>query len=193
MSGLSSSNDLATNGVNGRTGSKTWCKCECCALIETSIEGVCCLEIPEICKPRFWSTSCLNVCRLDPHFVLQYSWQENFISYLISTQLWSLANQNKSFLSPQTLGFSFSVKHFTGVFFTRDVFLWVHFFKRVSDWIQGFLYYWKRISYHLNRQMYSFTGVQERFKWWRTLWDTFSWTLGLISFWVSQKGCFWIF
>ena len=69
VSDLASSNDLATNDVYGRTGCKTWCKCECCALMKTSI-GVCCLEIPEICKPRFLNTLCLNVCRSDPHFVL---------------------------------------------------------------------------------------------------------------------------
>ena len=136
MSGVASSNDLATNGVNGRTGSKIWCKCECCALMETSIEGVCCLEIPEICKLRFWITSCLNVCRLDPHFVLQYSWQENFISYLISTQLWSLANQSKRFLSPQTSGFSFSVKHFTNVFLYKRCFFVSAFFQK-SIWLDS--------------------------------------------------------
>ena len=55
---------------NGKIGNKTWCKCECCALIETSIEGVCCLEIPEICTTRFSSTSFFNVCRSDPFFVI---------------------------------------------------------------------------------------------------------------------------
>ena len=71
MSHLTSSNDVAShNGVNGRIGYKTWCKCECCAPMETRIEGVCCLEISEICEPRFSSTSCLNVSRLDPHFEL---------------------------------------------------------------------------------------------------------------------------
>ena len=70
MSNLASCNDVATNSVNGKIGYKTWCKCECFAPVETSIEGVCCLEIPEISKPRFSSTSCSNVCRLDPHFEL---------------------------------------------------------------------------------------------------------------------------
>ena len=70
VSDLASSNDVATNGVYGRTGNKTWCKYECCTPMETSIESACCLEIPEICKPRFLSISCLNVCRSDPHFVL---------------------------------------------------------------------------------------------------------------------------
>ena len=49
---------------------KTCCKCECCGPMENSIEGVCCLEFTEICKPRFLSTSCLNVCRLDPDFMI---------------------------------------------------------------------------------------------------------------------------
>ena len=40
MSDLVTSNDVATNGVNGRIGNKTWCKYECCAPMETSIEGV---------------------------------------------------------------------------------------------------------------------------------------------------------
>ena len=70
VSDLASSNDVATNGVNGRIVKKTWCKCKCFAPKETSIEGVCCLEVPEICKKRFLSTSCLNVCRPDPHFML---------------------------------------------------------------------------------------------------------------------------
>ena len=81
--------------------------------LETSIEGSCCLEIPVICKPRFSGTWCLNVCRSDPHFVLWYYRWENFVSYLISTQCLSLANQNKSFLSLQTWGLSFSVEYFT--------------------------------------------------------------------------------
>ena len=70
MSDLASSNDVAIYDVNGRIDNKTWCKCECCALMETSIEGVCCLEIPEISKPRFSSTSCLNVCMSDPYFTI---------------------------------------------------------------------------------------------------------------------------
>ena len=35
---------------------KTWCKCECWTPMETSIGGICCLEISEICKPRFSAT-----------------------------------------------------------------------------------------------------------------------------------------
>ena len=53
MSDLAKRNHGTTNGVNGRIGNKTWCKCECCALMETSIEGACCLEITEICKRKF--------------------------------------------------------------------------------------------------------------------------------------------
>ena len=132
MSDLASSNDVATNGVNGRIGYKTWCKCECCAPMETSIEGVCCLEISEICKPRFSSTSSLNVCSLDPHFELWYSRWENVVSYLISTQCWSLANQNKSFIAFQTSWLSFSVKHFTLLmrYFSKRCFFGCTFFQK---------------------------------------------------------------
>ena len=56
LSDLASSNDVAANGAYGRTGNKNWWKSECCAPLETGIEGVCCLEIPEICTPRFLST-----------------------------------------------------------------------------------------------------------------------------------------
>ena len=126
MSGLARNNDVAINGVNGgttRIGNKTWCKCECCVPVETSVEGVCWLEITEICKRRF--SSCLNVCRSDPHFVSWCSRRENFISYLISIQCWSLANQNKSFLSLQTSWLSVFCKTFYLInhifFFIRDV------------------------------------------------------------------------
>ena len=40
MSDLLSSNNIATNDVDGRIGNKTWCKCECCAPMQTSIESV---------------------------------------------------------------------------------------------------------------------------------------------------------
>ena len=93
VSGLTSSNGVATNGVDGRICNKTWC--EYCAPMETSIKCVCWLEIPEISKPRLSSIWCLYVCRLDPRFALGYSRRENFVSYLISTQCWSLANQKK--------------------------------------------------------------------------------------------------
>ena len=53
MSDLVSSINAATNDVDGRIGKKTWCKYECCAPMETSIENVCCLEIPEICNQDF--------------------------------------------------------------------------------------------------------------------------------------------
>ena len=69
MSGLVNSSNAATNDVDGRTGNKTWCKCECCVPVETSIESVCCLEIPEVCKSRFPGTLCLYVCRSDTHFI----------------------------------------------------------------------------------------------------------------------------
>ena len=45
MSDVASSSNAATNDVDGRIGNKTWCKCECCAPMETSIESICCLEI----------------------------------------------------------------------------------------------------------------------------------------------------
>ena len=136
MRDLASSNDVATNGVNARIDNKTWSKCECCAPMETSIEGICCLEIPEIRKPKFSSASCLNVCGSDPHFVLWDSSRENFVSYLISTQCWSLANQNISFLSLRTLRLSFSVKHFNLLlnqifFFITNVFVRVFFQKSI--------------------------------------------------------------
>ena len=51
MSDLANSSKAATNDVDGRIGNKTWCKCECCAPMETNIESACCLEILEICKP----------------------------------------------------------------------------------------------------------------------------------------------
>ena len=109
--------------------------------METSIEDVCCLEIPEICKPRFSSTWCLYVCRLESHFAQLYSSRENFISYLNSTQCWSLANQNKSFLSLQTLQLSFSVKYFTilirSFFIYKIFFLWAYFLKRTFNSIRG--------------------------------------------------------
>ena len=60
LNDLASCNDVAINGVNGRTGNT-----KPGAPMETSIEGVCCLEIPEIYKPRFSSSPSLNVCRSD--------------------------------------------------------------------------------------------------------------------------------
>ena len=87
MSDLGSTNAAATNDVDGRIGNKTWCKWGCCAPMETSIESVCCLEIPEICRTRFSGTLCLYVCRSDPHFMLRYSIREKSINYLISTHI----------------------------------------------------------------------------------------------------------
>ena len=116
VSDLASSNDVDRNVVIGRIGNKNWCKCGCCALMDTSIEGVCFLETPEIWKRRFSSTSCSYVFLSDLHIVVWYSRRKNFFSYLNSTQCWSLANQNKRFLSLQTLQLSFSVKHFTILF-----------------------------------------------------------------------------
>ena len=87
MSDLANSSNAATNDVDGRIGNKIWCKCECCTPLETSIESVCCLEIPEICKPGFLGTLCLYVCRSDPHFIPRYSTREKSINYLISTHI----------------------------------------------------------------------------------------------------------
>ena len=121
--------ELATNG---------W-KCKYCPPMETSIEGVCFLEMPDICQPRFSSTSCLIVCGSDPHFLLWYSTRENFIWFPPNVDL--LASQNKSFRPLQTLWLSFSVKHFTllirSICLQEMFFLWAYFFKRASDWIQG--------------------------------------------------------
>ena len=142
VSDLASRNDVATNGVNGRIVNKTWCKCEWCAPMETSTEGVCCLEITGICKRRLSSrfASCLNVCRSDSHFVLWYSRRENFLSYLISIQCWSSANQDKSFLSLQTSWLMVFCKPFYLInhifFFIRDVFFVSAFFQK-SIWLDS--------------------------------------------------------
>ena len=85
VSDLASNNDAATIGMDGRIDNKTWWKCKCCASMETSTKGSCCLEIVEICKPKFSSALCSNVSKSDPDFVLWYSMRENFVSYLIST------------------------------------------------------------------------------------------------------------
>ena len=111
LSDLANSSNAATNDVDGRIGNKTWCKCECSAPMETNIESVCCLEIPKICKPRFSGTLCLHICRSDPHFIPRYSMQKKSINYLISTHIWSLLNQNKSFISIKTS--LYFCKHFT--------------------------------------------------------------------------------
>ena len=155
MSDLANSNAV-TNDVDGRIGNKTWCKCECCAPMETMIESVFCLEIPETCKPRFLGTLCLYVCRSD-HFIPRYSMREKSINYLISTHIWSLSNQNQSFLSIQ----SYSFKHFT-LLITSSRYrcclgvivccLFLFFFEKSKDSIQVVRYYWKVISYCLNLQ-----------------------------------------
>ena len=130
MSDLANSSNAATNDVDGRIGNKTWCKCECCAPMETMIESVFCLEIPETCKPRFLGTLCLYVCRSD-HFIPRYSMREKSINYLISTHIWSLPNQNKSFILIQTSLYFF--KHFT-LLITSSLYkrccLGIYFFKR---------------------------------------------------------------
>ena len=110
--------------------------------------------------------------------------------------VWSLANQNKSFLSLQTSQLSFSVKHFTLSIrrFSKEMFFERIFFKGASDWIQG-VRLLKSNTYRQNRQKYPFTGAQEPIKWWRTIRERFAWNLkkylGLVSFWAPLKGCFW--
>ena len=69
MTDLANSSNAATNDVDRRIGNKILCKCECCAPLVTSTESVCCLEIPEICKPGFLGMLCLYVCRSDPHIL----------------------------------------------------------------------------------------------------------------------------
>ena len=53
---------------------KAWFKFEDWVPMVTSIGSDCCLEIPEITKPRVSGTLCLYVWRSDPHFMLRYSW-----------------------------------------------------------------------------------------------------------------------
>ena len=165
MSDLTSSSNAATNDVDGRIGNKTWCKYECCAPMETSIESVCCLEIPEICKPRFSGTLCLYICISDPHFILRYFMLEKSINCLISTQIWSLPNQNKSFISIQTSSYFF--KHFTllimSFLYERCCFGSI-FFQKSKDLIQGVCYCWKVICYCQNLQKQPSIGAQKAFK-----------------------------
>ena len=79
MSDLANSSNAATNDEDGSIGNKTWCKCGCCAPMETSIESVCCLEISEICKLRSSVTLCLHVCRsYDIHILFHdILWEKN--------------------------------------------------------------------------------------------------------------------
>ena len=203
VSDLDSSNDVATNGVNGRIGNKSWCKCECCTCtsMDTVVEGVCFLEIPEICKSIFSSTLCFYVCRSYSHFVLWYSRGKNFVGYLNSTQFWCLANQNKSFSITSNFAIIVFCKTFYYISqmfcFIRDVFLWVSFFKMVFNLIQGFCYYWKARSYRQYCQKL-FTGVLEPFKNGGKIYEIhflgiLKTYLGLVSFLSTLKGCFWIF
>ena len=102
MSDLASSSYAGTNDVDGRIANKTWCKRECCASMETG------MEISEICKPRFSGTLYLHICRSDPHFILRYSMQEKSINHLISAQIRSLPNQEKTFILIKTSSFFFN-------------------------------------------------------------------------------------
>ena len=163
MSDLANSNAV-TNDVDGRIGNKTWCKCEFCAPMETMIESVFCLKIPETCKPRFLGTLCLYVCRSD-HFITRYSMREKSINYLISTHIWSLPNQNKSFILIQTSSNFF--KHFTLLITSslckRCCFGSI-FFQKSKNSILGVCYYWKVISYCQNLQKQPSTSTQKAFK-----------------------------
>ena len=165
VSDLANSSHAATNDVNGRIGNKTYCKCECCAPMETCIESICCLEIPEIYKPRFSGMLCLYVCRSDPHFIPWYSMGEKSINYSISTHIWSLPNQNKSFILIQTSSNFF--KHFTLLITSslckRCCFGSI-FFQKSKNSILGVCYYWKVISYCQNLQKQPSTSTQKAFK-----------------------------
>ena len=132
--------------------------------------------------------------------MLWYSRWKNFLSYLISNQCWSLANQNKSFLSLQTSRVTFSVKHFTLLlnqifFFIRGgVFLWAYLFKRASDWIQVVRGYWKAISYHLIARIIHSQVIKNLLNggelyeiYFLGIWKKY---LGLVSFWEPLKTCF---
>ena len=138
---------------------------ECCAPRKTSTESVCCLEIPEICKPRFSGTLCLYICRPDLYFILRYSVREKSISYLISTHIWSLLNRKKIFVLIQTLSYFF--KHFTLIItsslYNRCCF-WSTFFQKRKDSIQGVRHYWKVIYYCQDLQKHPSTGAQKAFK-----------------------------
>ena len=112
---LARSTDLATNGVNGRIDNKTWCKCEWCAPMGTIREGVYCLEIPDICKPRFLSTSCLYVYRSDPHFVSWYSDLKKHLGLIfLSTFERELPNIPET-SSSLLWSFIFSISHFSSL------------------------------------------------------------------------------
>ena len=153
MSDFANSSKAATNDVDGRIGNKTWCNCECCAPMETNIESVCCLEILEICKPRFSGTLCLYVCRSYPHFIPRYSMPEKSINYLISTHIWSLPNQNESFISIQASSYFF--KHFPLLIMSspyKRCCFGSKFFQKSKDSIQAVRYYCKVISYCQNLQ-----------------------------------------
>ena len=122
-------------------------------------------RIPEICKPRFSGTLCLYVCSSDPHFIPRYSMREKSINYLISTHIWSLPNQGKSFILIQTSSYIF--KHFTllmtSSLYKRCCFGSI-FFQKNKDSIQGVRYYWKVISYCQYLQKQSSAGAQKAFK-----------------------------
>ena len=107
-----------------------------------------------IIKPRFSGPLCLYICRSNPHFILRYSMLEKSINYLISTHIWSLPNQNKSFISIQTSSYFF--KHFTllitSFIYNRCCFGSI-FFQKSKD-----------SKYCQNLQKQSSAGAQKAFK-----------------------------
>ena len=138
---------------------------ECCAPRKTSTESVCCLEIPEICKPRFSGMLCLYVCISDPHFIPWCSKGEKSINYLIATHIWSLPNQNKSFILIQTSSYHFKLFTLliTSSLYQRCCFVSISF-QKSKDSIQGVCYYRKVIFYCQNLQKQPSAGAQKPFK-----------------------------
>ena len=118
MSDLTSSNDVVTNGVNGRTGNKFWCKCESCIPMESST-GACLLPTTSWDLQANIFKNIVFVCLyIRSTFCADILGKKTLLaSYLISTQCWSLANQNKSFVSLQTFPY-----YLLDLFLYRDVF-----------------------------------------------------------------------
>ena len=100
---------------------------------------------------------------VDQTYILCFDILRNKTSLVIwfSTHCWSLANQNKSFISPQTLNILLCQSH---LFLYMDAFFVSVFFKGAFDWIQGVRCNWKanmvRIfrSSHLQVVIYILNG-----------------------------------
>ena len=101
------------------------------------------LRIPFYRTPQgdCFSTSCLYTLRSDPHFVLWYCIQENFVSYLISNvDLCQIGI--KVFYHFKLHGIIFCKTFIYLIFFFKGyVFIVSVFFKRTFDWIQGVRFY----------------------------------------------------